>query len=418
MTGPYPINWLDPRQSTPDLAAAAEIPPRATPDCGDLALVLTGGGARGAYQAGVLSFLAERFPELRIPIITGVSAGAVNASHLAQHRGTFAEAVRDLVALWASLAPGSVFRVDARSLYSKSARWALRLLLGGRGRSLWPRGLVDTEPLREFLRASMRPENGVLTGIEHNLARGVLRAVALSTTSYTTGQNVVWVQGREIVTWERPNRRSVSAHLTVEHVMASSALPIFFPAVRLGDAWYGDGGIRMAAPLSPALHLGAHKLLALSTRYERSEDEAARPAVVGYPPPAQVLGVLHNAIFLDVIDQDVIRLERLNRVLRKLPVEQREGMRVVEMFVVRPSRDLGRLAAQFEPRLPRTLRFLTRGLGTRETASPDVLSLLLFQDDYVGALIETGYEDARAQSDRIERFLFGDAVARAVGAGG
>ncbi|HKG95396.1 MAG TPA: patatin-like phospholipase family protein [Gemmatimonadaceae bacterium] len=390
---------------------AAGVAPAPTPDCGDLALVLTGGGARGAYQVGVLSYLAERFPGLRIPIITGVSAGAVNASQLAQHRGTFPEAVQDLVRLWATLTPGHVFRVDARSMYSKVARWGLRLMLGGRGRTFWPRGLVDTEPLRAFLRAAMRPENGVLTGIEHNLARGTLRAVALSTTSYTTGQNVIWVQGREIVTWERPNRRSVHARLGVEHVMASSALPLFFPAVRLGDAWYGDGGIRMSAPLSPALHLGAHKLLALSTRYARSEDEAARPSVVGYPPPAQVLGVLHNAIFLDVIDQDVIRLQRLNRVLRKLPPDEREGMRVVEMLVIRPSRDLGRLAARFEPRLPGALRFLTRGLGTRETSSPDLLSLLLFQDDYVGALMETGYEDARAQGEQLEQFLFGNALA-------
>jgi NTE family protein len=390
--------------------ADAEIPAPATPDCGDLALVLTGGGARGAYQAGILAYLAERFPGLRIPIVTGVSAGAVNASHLAQHRGSFGQAVQDLVALWSSLTPERVFEASTGSLASHVGRWGLRLVLGGRGRSFWPRGLVSTEPLRTFLRAVLQPEQGMLTGIEHNLARGTLRAIALSTTSYTTGQNVVWVQGREIATWERPNRISVQARLSVEHVMASSALPLFFPAVRLGDAWYGDGGIRMAAPLSPALHLGAHKLLALSTRYARTPDEARRPAVVGYPPPAQVLGVLHNAIFLDVIDQDVIRLERLNRVLRKLPLDEREGMRVVEMLVIRPSRDLGRLAAQFEPRLPKALRFLTRGLGTRETSSGDLVSLVMFQDDYVRALIEIGHDDAAALGDRLEEFLFGRAV--------
>jgi NTE family protein len=229
--------------------------------------------------------------------------------------------------------------------------------------------------------------------------------VAISTTNYATGSTVVWVQGREIVTWERPKRRSVHAELGIEHVMASAALPLFFPAVQLGRDWFGDGGIRLAAPLSPALHLGASRILTIGTRHQKTVAEADRPEISGYPPPAQVLGVLYNAIFLDLIDQDVIRLQRLNRVLAKLPPGERNGMRVVNIHVMRPSRDLGTIAAEFEPRLPRAFRFMTRGLGTRETRSPDILSLLMFQGDYLRRLIALGEEDAQAQEASLSEFL-------------
>lgn len=383
------------------------LPSAATPDIGELALVLTGGGARGAYQVGTLRYLARHFPELCAPIITGVSAGAVNAAHLAQHHGTFPQAVEELVGLWLELTPEQVFRVDAPSLAAHLGRWGVRLLGAGRGSSRQARGLVDTEPLREFLAEALAPVHGELTGIDLNLQRGRLRAVALSATSYSTGQSIVWVQGRDIVTWERPQRRSVHTRLGVEHIMASAALPIFFPAVQVGSAWYGDGGMRLTAPLSPALHLGAHKILAVSTRRRRTIAEADRPTSRGYPPVAQVLGVLYNAIFLDLIDQDVIRMERMNRVLRRLPPEERDGMRVVELLTLRPSQDLGALAREYEPRLPRAFRFLTRGLGTRRTSAPDLLSLLMFQDDYLRRLIELGEADAEAHAEEIAAFLNG-----------
>lgn len=392
-----------PRESQSE--SSVSIPPSATPDCGDLGLVLTGGGARAAYQVGLLRYLARRFPTLRIPIITGVSAGAVNAAHLAQHHGTFPQAVDELVGLWMELTPDRVFRVDAGSLARHLGRWGARLFSGGHAGSGRTRGLVDTAPLSEFLADALAPVHGELTGIDYNLHRGTLRAVALSTTNYTTGQAVVWVQGREIVTWERPQRRSVQTQLRLEHIMASAALPLFFPAVRIGTSWYGDGGIRLTAPLSPALHLGAHKIMAVATRYDRSQAEADRPATIGYPPPAQVLGVMYNAVFLDLVDQDVIRMKRMNAVLRKLPPEEREGMRVVELLVLRPSRDLGRIAREYEPRLPDAFRFLTRGLGTRETSSADLLSLVMFQDDYLRRLIELGEADAQAREAEIAAFL-------------
>jgi NTE family protein len=385
-----------------------EAPAAKSPDLGEIALVMGGGGARGAYQVGLLRHLARRFPNLRLPILTGVSAGAVNVAHLAQHTGTFSAAVTSLERLWRALSPDQVFRVDSPALATNFLKWGLRLATGGTVAETQTRGLVDTAPLRTFLTRALIPQDGVLTGIDQNIARGSLRAVALSTTDYGTGQSVVWMQGRNLEEWERPKRRSISTRLTVEHVMGSSALPFFFPAVWIEDSWHGDGGIRLTAPLSPALHLGAHKILAISTRYERSQEEANQSLIRGYPPPAQVLSILYNAIFLDLIDQDVVRLERMNYVLRKLSSEQRGGMRVVNILVLRPSRDLGKLSSEYEPLLPKPFRFLTRGLGTRQTASPDILSLLMFQENYLGRLIELGEADAEARTPEIEKFLNGN----------
>ncbi len=376
------------------------------PGPGDLGLVMGGGGARAAYQVGFLRCLAHHYPNLKIPYITGVSAGAINAAHLASHHGTFLQAVQELTGLWANLEMGEVFRVDLSSLARNVLTWALKLVSGGLGtRNVHIRGLVDTRPLRRFLTEALHAVDGELTGVQYNLDRGHLRAVALSTSSYTTGQSVTWVQGEDIQEWERPQRRSQNCVLTVEHVMASSALPLFFPAVELDGAWYGDGGVRLAAPLSPALHLGARRILAISTRYDRSTEEANRPAVAGYPPPAQIVGVLMNSVFLDLLDHDALRLERLNRLLEKLPTEDRIGLRPVKLMVLRPSTDLGRLAGKYEAQLPKVFRFLTRGLGTRETESPDFLSLVLFQPDYLKALMEMGQRDAEARMDEVAAFL-------------
>jgi NTE family protein len=391
----------------PSANVPGEAPAAQSPDLGEIALVMGGGGARGAYQVGLLRHLARRYPNLRLPILTGVSAGAVNVAYLAQHTGTFSAAVTALERLWRALSPDQVFRVDTPALAMNFLKWGLRLATGGSVAETQTRGLVDTSPLRTFLARALIPQDGVLTGIDQNIARGSLRAVALSTTDYGTGQSIVWMQGRNLEEWERPKRRSISTRLTVDHVMGSSALPFFFPAVRIEDSWHGDGGVRQTAPLSPALHLGAHKILAISTRYDRTQEEANRSLIRGYPPPAQVLSILYNAIFLDLIDQDVIRLERMNYVLRKLPSEQRGGMRVVNILVLRPSRDLGKLSSEYEALLPKPFRYLTRGLGTRQTASPDILSLLMFQDSYLGRLIELGEEDAEARAPEIEKFLNG-----------
>jgi NTE family protein len=283
----------------------------------------------------------------------------------------------------------------------------MRLVSGGVRVGPGVRGMVDTAPLDRLLARLLATGGREVGGVARNLAAGRLRALALTTLDYSTGQTVTWVEGCDIADWERPNRRSVACRITVDHVMASAALPLFFPAVRIGRGWHGDGGIRLAAPLSPALHLGARRILAVSTRYPRTGAEAGRPAVAGYPPPAQIIGTLLNAVFLDVMDQDAMRLELVNRLLERLPEADRGGLRPIDCLVLRPSQDLGRLAAGYEPRLPKAFRFLTRGLGTRETESPDFLSLILFQGDYLTRLIEIGEADAEARREEIAA-LVGD----------
>jgi NTE family protein len=374
-----------------------------------LALVLTGGGARAAYQVGFLRHIASRHPEFAPGILTGVSAGGIIATWLAARSGGFGECVEQLASLWHGLRMSDVFRVNPVDLAQRVTRWGLRLVSGGVPGAPRARSLVDTMPLRNLLdRALEAGPDGTLVGIARNLEAGQLRAIALTASSYTTGQSVTWVQSRTdcgIAAWERPLRKGVSCGLRVDHVMASSALPFFFPAVKVDGAWYGDGGVRLTAPLSPAVHLGANRIIAVSTRYARSREEAERPEVSGYPPPAQVAGTLFNAIFLDLLDGDALRLQQINTLIDRLPPEQRDGLEHIDLLVLRPSQDLGRLANKFEPDLPRGFRFLVRGLGSRETRSNDMLSLLMFQRDYIAQLIELGEADARVRAGEIETFL-------------
>ena len=377
------------------------------PPRGTLALVLSGGGARAAYQVGVLRALARRFPDLSPPILTGVSAGAINAAFLAGREGSFADAVERLFELWSTLSADRVFEVRATSLARNLGRAGLKLVSGGAPTAPGPRSMVDTRPLRELLERLFGSEGAPLRGIDANLARGRLSAVAIVASSYSTGQSIVWVQGDATRAWERAHRKSEHVRLTVPHVMASAALPLFFPAVEVGGRWYGDGGIRLTAPLSPAIHLGADRILAITTRYRRTREEAAEPQVQGYPPVAQVAGALLNAIFLDLFDADALTLERVNGLIERLPPEDRGELRPIELLVLRPSRDLGKLANEYEADLPRAFRFLTRGLGTRETRSNDLLSLVMFQADYLAHLIRLGEADAQARCGEIEAFLAG-----------
>ena len=374
-----------------------------------LALVLTGGGARAAYQVGVLRCLARRLPKLQLDIITGVSAGAINAVFLAAHRGPLRDVVEELSEVWKTLTLKDVVRVDSLAL----VRNAFGRTKTSEGVALGPRvhGLVDTTPLRKLLER-LYPENdeGVIAGLAENIARCEPRAVGVTTLDYTTGQTVTWVMGCEIEMWERPLRRSVLTKLTIDHVLASASLPIVFPAVRLGRHWHGDGGIRLSAPLSPALHLGTTRMLAISTHYAKSFSEANEPQIIGYPPPAQILGQLVNAVFLDAIDEDTGRLERSNAFLRDLPPEQRHGYRMVGFAVIRPSQDIGRLAAEYEPRLPRSFRFVTRSLGTRETSEADFMSLFMFVPEYLQRLIELGEADAETRIEEITRVVMGAGV--------
>ena len=372
-------------------------------DDGTLAIVLTGGGARAAYQVGFLRWMARNIPDMNIPILTGVSAGAINAAYLASYQGTQAEAIEHLSEHWRGLSVDKVFRVDAPSLLSHVARWGLRLVSGGMAIAPRVRGMVDTKPLAKTLTRvfDLSPAARELPGVVHNLETRKLWALAIVTSDYNTGQSVIWIQGRELTSWERPDRRSRKTCLTLNHVMASAALPLFFPAVKLEGSWHGDGGIRLTAPCSPAIHLGATRILALSTRYQGTTSEEGEATVLGYPPPLQISGQLLNAIFLDDLNRDAQSLQRVNMLLRDVPHERRRGLRPIQLVMVRPSQDLGKMVAEYEAKLPKVFRYLVRSLGSRETSSPDVLSLLAFDPGYLNALMELGEADAASHAEEV-----------------
>ena len=365
--------------------------------------MFTGGGARAAYQAGLIRGIARHFPNTHFPIVTGVSAGAINAVFLAARHGTFAEKAEDLARMWGELRGEDIYRFDWRSMVP--VRSALASMFPKRKWSR-PHGLVDTTPLRDLLLRVLNAYPGQpIPGIIDNIRNGSLHALALMTLDYTTGQSVRWVQGRYPDVFGDPNRRVAPAELCVDHVLASAALPFVFPAVQIGKEWHGDGGIRLAAPLSPAVHLGATRIISMSTGYQRTELEASTPVVTGYPPAAQILGQLVNAIFLDGIDEDVSRMQRLNAMLHQIEPQHRGHFKPIELLVLRPSVDLGKLASDYEKYLPRNLKLLVRALGASETESPDFVSLLLFQPEYAKRLIEIGEHDVELRLDEIRTFL-------------
>lgn len=374
-----------------------------------LALVLTGGGARAAWQVGLLCGLASELPELRPRILTGVSAGAINATYLAANGGLDSAVVQALRELWESLTPSRVFRTDTGALGGNLLRWATGLVSGGSKLAPKPRAMLDISPLGEVLRRAYGCDgtDNEIRGIRRSLAAGQIDALAVSTLDYATGQTVTWIEGKDVEPWERPQRRAVASPIGVDHVMASAALPLLFPAQRVGEHYYGDGGVRLAAPLAPAVHLGASQVLAVSTRYDRSQAEADRPVIRGYPPLAQVAGALMNAVFLDTLDHDAHQLRRISRLVSALPEADREGLRPIDVLVLRPSRDLGRLAAGRERALPAAFRFMLGGLGTSKTESPDLLSMLLFEPGYLGALIELGEADAKRLAPGIAELVGG-----------
>ncbi|MCK5484513.1 MAG: patatin-like phospholipase family protein, partial [Gemmatimonadetes bacterium] len=368
------------------------------------ALVLSGGGARGAYQVGVLRQIARQHPEFSFPIITGVSAGAINAAFIASHREDLAEATEQLAQRWSTLSTSTVMRTDIPALLGNALRIAGTVVTGGARIAPPTRGLVNTKPLRRFLETLVKPQN-----IEANIRDGRLQALAVSATSYRTGDSVTFVQGPpDTAMWNRFRRRSHADRIGVDHVLASAAIPLFFPAWRVEGEYFGDGSLRQPYPLAPAVHLGADRVLAVSSRFINTphvDDSEPGP----YPSTARILGLMLNSIFLDQLDADAERLERVNQILQRVDPKQRWRLpeREVELLVLRPSRDIGRMAALYERKLPRALRHLVRGLGTRRGSGSDLLSYLLFVPEFLSDLIELGERDADLNRARISRFVEG-----------
>ncbi len=371
--------------------------------------MLGGGGARAAYQAGVLRGIASMMPSVHFPILTGVSAGAINAAYLANASKDFASTTHDLVQLWEGIRSEDVIATQGGPLVGNVLRWGIRLLSAGKDPLPPTRSMLDTGPLRRLLTMKLAAtSSGQLPQLQRNIESGALEALAITSTNYATGQAVSWVSGRNPKMWQRPLRRSEPCEITVEHVMASTALPFFFPAIEIAGHWHGDGGIRLTAPLSPALHLGARKILAITTRRVPGVRPLPMEHANVYPSPAHILGILMNAIFLDNVDFDAANLERINRLFADDPNGRDGELRRVELFVIRPSEDLAAIASEFEFELPGALKYLTRGWGTQESRSSDSLAMLLFEAGYARRLIELGEADAERQADELLAFLSDD----------
>jgi NTE family protein len=375
-----------------------------------LGLVLTGGGARAAYQVGALKALAEIADFDRTPfrVLAGVSAGAINAAYLASQADDFRAATRDLWSMWHGLDTSRVFRTDVARLAALGTRWVRDLSLGGIVGAGTINYLLDTAPLRGFLREHLE-----VARIAGHLASGRLRGLAVTATNYLTGTAVSFFDGApDIAPWVRSSRIGVRSPIRVEHVQASAAIPLFFPPVALGGAPYGDGCVRMTAPTSPAIHLGADKLITIGIRYARTGDQTVllnEQLKADKVSLAEIAGVLLNAVFLDSLEADLELLERINQAVGFVPHDERgrmpERLRPLAALALRPSQDLGRLAADRYDDLPRTLRYLLRGIGATGASGWDLLSYLAFEPGYVDRLLELGYRDTLARRAEIAAFL-------------
>lgn len=377
-------------------------------DC--MALVLSGGGARAAYQVGVLAGLVEMMPPGTanpFPIICGTSAGAINAVAVASHAGSLQGAVDAMLEVWSGFSSDQVYRTDWQGMLSQAWRWSRTNLLGRPGSMTT--ALLDNQPLRESLSKWMH-----FGRIEEALHAGQLRAVSVSAFDYLAAQSVYFYQGRNRVhPWRRHRRVGVQTRLGVEHLMASSAIPLLFAPVLMNRTWYGDGAVRQHSPLSPALHLGANKVLVIGVSHNTSDIPVAGqhgPVITTPSPPslAQLGGHLLNSTFLDSLESDLEQLVRMNQLAKLEPDGGRSRtdlVRHVDVLVISPSEPLNIIASRHRDALPASLRLFLRGSGATRSSGGSLLSYLLFEAVYCNELIALGRRDALARRADVQRFM-------------
>lgn len=373
------------------------------------ALVLSGGGARAAYQVGVLKALAELTPDSEpnpFKIICGTSAGAVNALLIASHPGTFKESVARLYNLWMELTVDDIYRSNWTSLLGNVGTITLSLFNHGVARRK-PLALLDNSPLRNLVDESIPFAN-----IQRNIDEGRLRAVSVNAMSYSQGESVSFFQGCEdLQEWRRFRRSGERTKLCADHLMASSAIPTLFPSVKIGDEYFGDGAVRQLAPISPALHLGASRVFVVGVSDNRSPVHWGKRRQVAKHSPslAQIGGQLFNAAFIDSLEGDLEHLDRVNLLLDSVAEKDLAGLaplRAVESAVIEPSQSLDRLAGRKVRYLPPALRWLFRSTGaTTSGGGASAASYLLFEKPYLGELVELGYQDAMWERDKLRDFL-------------
>ncbi|HTL91239.1 MAG TPA: patatin-like phospholipase family protein [Steroidobacteraceae bacterium] len=377
-------------------------------------LVLTGGGSRSAYQVGVLLALAEMLPRARNPfqVIVGTSAGAVAASVLAAEAHHWRRAVAGLERVWANFQSSQVFHVDASHMLRAGAHWVLALISGGMVLSP-PKSVLDNSPLRELLGVHVD-----CSGIRRSIERGHVRAFALCASSYSTGRTVAFFDGIDSIRdWSRVQRIGVRTQLTLDHLMASAAIPLLFPPIRIGDEYYGDGAMRQVHPLSPAIHLGADRLLIIGVRARRAAGVQVNRLPPIMPTPGEIFGYMLDTLFTDQIYSDLEQLERFNELVHAAPQAARGG-RPIETLMLAPSVDPRELAARHAREIPRGLRVLLRVIGGRDVSGDQLASYLTFEAGYTRALIELGYRDAMEARSALMAFMSGEKLPQVMTAAG
>jgi NTE family protein len=370
-------------------------------------LILPGGGARNAYQAGVLKAIGDMLPEdveNPFPVICGTSSGALNAVLLASSATRFREGVDRLYGIWANFHVGKVFKTDSWTAIKSGVRWGLTFLTGGLGKGQ-PRSVLDNSPMREMLERHIR-----FARIQQAIDTGVLRAVSVTTSGYTSGTSITFYQGVEdLAPWRRTRRLGKRTEMTLNHLMASSAIPVLFPAVKLRNEYYGDGSMRQSAPLSPALHLGANRLLIIGVRNPVPDMAPDEGADIPYPSFGHISGYIFDTLFMDSLDADIERMRRINHTIsetRDKQVEYKDSsLRQIDYLVISPSRDVRSIVERYVDNFPLSLKILLKGIGALTREGRPLMSYLMFDAPYCKELMELGYQDALASRAQILHLL-------------